>query len=78
MRKLTTVGLFLILSLLSTSYAGVVAQSDLNGQVLLDGDKVTQNTHDYGEGKFEMPVKGAKLIWGPNWDSSKKGEKRLF
>ena len=25
-----------------------------------------------------MPLEGAKVIWGPNWQEAKNGEKRLF
>ena len=73
MKQHSIITLLLVLCVIFTGNCGVVAQSDLQGEFLLDGDTVTENTHDYGEGRFEMPEEGAKLIWGPNWDNSKKG-----
>ena len=62
-------GLSLIL-LVSSVWAGTIIKSDLVGEYIDGGDKVTHNTNRYG---VNFPVPGAIWIWGPNARRSPHG-----
>lgn len=66
-----------LLLLLTVAQAGVIIQSDGVGETL-DGPEVTTiNTNNYGS-KLQMPYSGAKVIWGPNWNSERAGVTKVF
>ena len=68
--------LFLLFALLAFSNAGVIIQSDLNGETIQGSPApVVENTFNYGS---HMTLPGAKVIWGSNWNSSPAGETLTF
>ena len=73
MKSSKIVTFLLLCYLLAFSQAGVIIQSDLKGEQLKDGDKVVENPKITN---YKMPEKGAKVIWGPTYNSAKNGEKR--
>ena len=54
--------------LAAAAQANILIQSDGVGEVLDGPEAVTISNYNYG-GRLEMPYDGAKVIWGPNWNS---------